>query len=65
MKKPFPARVRWSALWRHRWTVLNLLNQVAHGSLSDTVIVVVHYRGSPEFAAELYTAARKIVEVRR
>jgi hypothetical protein len=63
VEKPFPARVRWWQLWRHRWTVLNLLNQVAHSDTEMTVAAAQTYGGSVQFGRELYWAARDIIRV--
>jgi len=64
-RKPFPARVNWLALWRCRWVVLDLLNQIAHGEPHEAVQLIGRYSGSPVFGFALYDAARKIIDVRR
>jgi hypothetical protein len=64
-KKPFPARVRWKALWLHRWAVLNLINQMAHEPAQVTVETVKRFGGSTEFGKHLHQVARDIISVER
>ncbi len=63
--KPFHSRVNWRAFWRHRWLILNILNQVAYGKEVDAVQVARLYGGCPQVGRDLYRAACEIIEVRR
>lgn len=60
--KPFPAKVNWLAVWKYRWLLLDLVNQIAHGVATDTAIVARLYGGSVKFGDDLYVAAREIIE---
>jgi hypothetical protein len=60
-KKPFPSRVRWGAVWRHRWLFLNLLNEIAHGDRAVAMHVVDIYGGSADFGRDLHRAAREAI----
>jgi hypothetical protein len=62
-RKPFPSKVNWRALWRHRWVLLNFLNQVAYGRFEDTCLIVGHYSGTNSFARLLYKAATDVIQV--
>lgn len=62
--KRFRAKVSWFAFWRHRWTILHLLNQVAHGSVNDAIRTAGLYGGAPTFGAELKRAADAVIRVR-
>ena len=62
-KKPFPSNVRWAALWKHRWVLLNFLNQVAYGTERDADNVVSLYGGSTKFAIDFFRAAVDSIEV--
>lgn len=61
--KPFPARVRWGNVWKHRWVILDFLNQVAHGNWKEAEQAAHLYGGSTEFGYELKRAANDIIEV--
>jgi hypothetical protein len=56
-------RVRWLQVWRHRWLMLNLINQMAHGSPGHIRALLQLYGGSPALASRLYDAARDIIVV--
>ena len=62
-RKPFPSRVRWWKLWKHRWTVLNFLNQIAYGTPEKAVFVLGYYGGCEEVGKELFLAAKDIIDV--
>ena len=55
------ANVNWLAFWRHRYHVLNLLNQMARGPERDAIHIVTHYEGSPDYAIKLHGIAREII----
>ncbi len=62
-KKPFPAKVNWLAFWKHRWIVLDMLNQVAHGNWVVAEAAVRLYGGSAHAAYALKRAANDIIDI--
>lgn len=61
--KPFPSRIRYISLWRHRWTLLDLINQIAYGTGPECVEMVHRYGGSDSFGMRVWRAARAVIEV--
>ena len=62
--KMFPAQISWSAFWRHRYEILNLLNQIAHGSNCDAEYIAQYYGGSNEVGLRWLRVARDVVKVK-
>jgi hypothetical protein len=63
-RKPFPAKVNWRAFWKHRWLVLNILNQIAYGSQSHAVETVRSYGGADFVGQALWAASREIIRTK-
>lgn len=61
-KNRLPSRVNWLAFWRHRWLVLNILNQIAYGKEKEAVALVNAYGGCDLVGRELYRASRDIID---
>lgn len=61
--KPFPSKINWMAFWKHRYLILDFINQVAHGSASKADIACGFYGGSPTWAKQFKAAADEIITV--
>ncbi len=59
--KPFPSGVNWLAFWKHRWIIMDFINQVAHGDQFTAVCVMYSYGGSTLIGVALKEAADAII----
>lgn len=62
-KKPFPSRINWKSFWKHRYLILNLINQIAYGTEAHAVKVINGYGGADAVGKDLYEASKEIIQI--
>ena len=63
-RKMFPSKISWTKFWYHRHEILNMLNQIAHGSNVDAEYIAEYYGGSREVGLRWLKVAREIINVK-
>ena len=61
--KPFPAKVSLLQYWKHRWVIMDLLNQIAHGSFEEIIDFGRNYGASDEWSRRLYAVSKKVIQI--
>jgi hypothetical protein len=62
-RKLFPSKINWVQFWRNRWIVLDILNQVAYGTVEQAVETVRSYGGHDQVGVKFFNACKEIIKV--